>query len=328
CEGADGLRVGPWARWHPNGAPAAQASYVNGRREGPFEAWYPMGPTRVKGNFKAGQRVGTWAYFDGGGWKREGAIEADRFEGPWTVTDDQGRKRAEGSYKAGARDGRWVWYGADGGASAGSYDQGRFLMCDGDCPLLQPQIEIEEALKGLEVESARCYREARKVQPELAGSVELHWQVDPAGGTADVKVAGGSLPPGPLSACLIDAVAAMRLPAPGRSIPAKRVFRFRPKSGFQDELTTLGHCQAKPLRPALNPARAGLIRCVKASRPWPPPEAGAVQLRWQVGGDGRVTGVGVTPDDDARLVACLVKQVEPLAFPPEACQVRYTLRWE
>lgn len=329
CEGADGLRRGPWIEWHGNGKAAAQVGYVDGRREGAFAAWYPDGSQRAEGQYAGGQRTGTWTLYDGEGWRRRGAIEAERFSGPWTVSDRDGRVRAAGPYVNGARDGRWTWTDPKGVAHHGSYDAGRFLMCDGDCPLLQPQLEIEEAVKGIEPQTRACYRKATKDQPTLAGDVELHWQVDASGGTGDVKVAGGSLPVGPLTACLVDTISTLRLPPPGRAVPAKRVFRFRPKSGFTDELSTEGRCQAKALRPHLNPARAALLRCIKASVPWPPPTGGAVALRWAITESGAVGPVGVTPDDLPQRVSCLAKQVQALSFPAgHPCNVGYTIRWE
>jgi hypothetical protein len=329
CTNAQGLRHGPTVRW--SGAQAVLAThYVQGRRQGALEAWFADGSARMTGAYDGGRRVGKWAFWDVAGWRREGPMQGDVFHGPWAVLDPSGQKRAAGAYTRGLRDGAWQWFTKDGPAISGSYDRGRFIMCDGACTLLQPQIEIEEAVKGLDAQAQACYRTQQRAEPTLAGDVEIHWQIGADGSATEIKTVGGTLPVGPARACLEDAVAKIRVvpPRDGRPVAARRVWTFRPKSGFTDEITTDGPCRAKALRPVINPARKGLIRCIKASRPWPPPKAGEVAMRWHIA-DGAVRGVGVTPDDEAGLVSCLAKQVEAWTFPNlNGCQVRYTLRYQ
>lgn len=330
CLTPAGVRNGPLLR-RSAGQTVLEVAYRDGQRHGPLQGWFADGQPRAKGAYALGRRVGTWTLWDAAGWRREGPMRGDEPHGDWVVFDPAGQKRAAGAYRQGTRHGAWQWF-AGGQVINGQYARGRLVHCDGPCTLLQPQLEIQEAVRGMRAEATACYRAQQAQTPTLQGDVRLSWTITADGSVTQVKVLGGSLPAGPARACLVDAVTRLRVapPADGAPVTGQREWHFRPKSGFTDTLTTHGPCPTKALRPTLNPARPGLIRCVKkAHRPWPPAQPGAVDFTWRVAADGAVQGLTIHPDDRASLSTCLRPLLHDLRFSGVgACKVEYTLRWE
>lgn len=79
----NGVRVGPWRWFYPDGRPKAQCRYVAGR--GGYTAWTEDGALLMQGQLDDAKRTGAWTeYFPSGQKAIEGEYVEDRQHGWWT----------------------------------------------------------------------------------------------------------------------------------------------------------------------------------------------------------------------------------------------------
>lgn len=71
----------------------------------------------------------------------------------------------------------------------------------------------------------RCYEQALSSEPELSGRVSFAWTIQPNGGVAGVRQAGGSLGSGRATSCIAGVVRGLRFPRP-RGGPVAVTFPF------------------------------------------------------------------------------------------------------
>lgn len=335
CEAPTGLREGPEAGWYADGQLQYTVENHLGRRHGAWQHYWPGGGRRARGQYENGLRTGTWSFVDQFGWRRQGPMRADAPDGPWEViAPGSGPPRASGAFQNGNRHGPWTFFEAGAKVGEGTYDRGRFSGCTGKCPMLQPNVEVEEAVDALGRGAQDCYRAQWKAtvaaqQTSVTGEVELAWQVGLDGAVQGAKIVRETLPQGTARTCLVALVSGIRLPTPTAPIATGRTFMFRPKSGFTDNLEAANGCTTKDLRPVVNVGRETLIRCVKGALTWPPPQPGQVQIRFAVAADGTLTGVGTEPHFDGGLSHCIDTEIGRWRFEPgKACHARYTLQWQ
>jgi hypothetical protein len=335
CETSTGLRQGPEAGWYASGQLQYTVENHQGRRHGAYVQYWPGTSLRAKGQYESGLRTGEWLLFDQYGWQRKGALRADAPDGPWqVVAPEGGAPRASGAYQNGARQGPWTFFEGGAKIGEGSYDKGRFGTCTGRCPMLQRDTEVEESVDALARGAQDCYRAQWKStvaaqQTSVTGEVELAWQIGLDGAVQGAKIVRETLPQGSARACLIALVSGIRLPTPTQAINSSRIFIFRPKSGFTDNIEAAGACTSKELRPVINVGRETLMRCVKGALTWPPPRPGQVQIRFAVTADGSLSGVGTEPHFDNGLTHCVSTEVARWKFDAgKACNARYTLQWQ
>lgn len=110
----DGLRVGTWKGWYPDG----QLNWAFEHDAGQLvkrTIWHANGAKRMEGRYVAGKPDGVHPRWDAGGQKvseetyREGALH-----GPRRVWDADGHLLQEAQYKDGQLDGPATWYYASG----------------------------------------------------------------------------------------------------------------------------------------------------------------------------------------------------------------------
>jgi antitoxin component YwqK of YwqJK toxin-antitoxin module len=63
----DGLRVGIWRFWFEDGRPSREIEYRGGVRERGAREWYPNGAPAADGSYVAGERDGRWRFWDAHG---------------------------------------------------------------------------------------------------------------------------------------------------------------------------------------------------------------------------------------------------------------------
>lgn len=74
CVQRDGVRHGPYQRWHDNGKPAATGRLERGARVGRWETYYVRsGRLESEGSYSQGLREGEWVYFYKNGRPKERA---------------------------------------------------------------------------------------------------------------------------------------------------------------------------------------------------------------------------------------------------------------
>ena len=126
----DGVRVGVWTFYHPNGKLCCHGEYEQGKCVGTWTFYHPNGTVRSRGAFQDGYRMGIWSFFyETGELKSKGEFD-DKGEkqGLWVNYNTHNMKRLEGSFLHGKRHGLWRGYPSDDKTSywEGEYDiQGR-----------------------------------------------------------------------------------------------------------------------------------------------------------------------------------------------------------
>ena len=145
------VRIGPFMRWHPNGARSVQGNFVNGKPDGLFINWYPDGRkaqetgykngllqgTSVKynkegkkifeGTYNAGTKHGRFHYFTrSGSPKSEGSFRNNIKDGLWTIFNQQGKPRSKITFRDGKKEGRAELFYPDGMLqSSGAYQDAK-----------------------------------------------------------------------------------------------------------------------------------------------------------------------------------------------------------
>ncbi len=142
------VRIGPFLRWHPNGARSVQGNFANGKPEGVFTNWFPDGRkaqetgykggllhgTSIKynkegkkifeGTFNAGVKNGRFAYFTrSGSPKTDGSFRSNVKDGMWTTYNQTGKPRSKISYREGKKEGRAELYYPDGSMQSAGNNQ-------------------------------------------------------------------------------------------------------------------------------------------------------------------------------------------------------------
>ena len=145
------VRIGPFMRWHPNGARSVQGNFVNGKPEGVFTNWHPDGRKAqetgykggllqgssikynkegkkiFEGTFLAGAKHGRFLYFTrSGSPKSEGSFRSNIKEGVWTIYNAQGKPRSKITFRDGKKEGRAELFHPDGTMqSSGNYQDAK-----------------------------------------------------------------------------------------------------------------------------------------------------------------------------------------------------------
>ena len=59
----DGIRVGKWEYWYPDGKRMLTEEYERGELQGRFTMWYTNGNKRVEGDFRHNKQINQWTYY-------------------------------------------------------------------------------------------------------------------------------------------------------------------------------------------------------------------------------------------------------------------------
>jgi len=126
----NGIRVGVWTFYHPDGTIRCHGEYEQGKCVGTWTFHHPNGTVWSRGEFVDGYRAGLWNFFhENGNLMSSGEFdEQGQKQGTWVTYDTNGVKQLEGSFADGKPTGLWRGYPTDDSASywEGEFDaQGR-----------------------------------------------------------------------------------------------------------------------------------------------------------------------------------------------------------
>lgn len=119
-EGAyeDGVKVGPWRTYYPDGTPESQVRIENEKREGPYRYWHPNGHLKTVGHYADGREFGHWTFWDRNGRiSSEGTFINGNREGVWRKYTD-GVLTSELRYLQGDPVGRGATFDSSGAGEA------------------------------------------------------------------------------------------------------------------------------------------------------------------------------------------------------------------
>jgi antitoxin component YwqK of YwqJK toxin-antitoxin module len=116
----EGRRDGPAHLYAPDGALAAEGSYLRGEREGRWRFW--SAGRLTTGDYEAGRRVGHWRFHRV--WKQRAAL------------------LEEGGYRHGLRHGSWREYPPGSAAVERRYHAGRLLGGEREGPRLRSRARL------------------------------------------------------------------------------------------------------------------------------------------------------------------------------------------
>jgi len=121
---------GPFAHWHPNGAPNSCGGYRAGKKEGVFLQCQPSGYCQKRAEYHEDQLSGTSVEWDEVGRKLAETGNRDgKLDGPYTKWTREGNVEERGQYLAGQKSGRWVTWDSEGMAgqlvAQGRYERDR-----------------------------------------------------------------------------------------------------------------------------------------------------------------------------------------------------------
>lgn len=99
---SDGLRVGRWRSWRPDGTLLVEADYHRGHRHGVWTKWHPNGALAVRLPYRAGALAGSLeAWYADGGRALSASTAAGAFDGPFRVWRPSGGLWALGRFDQG-----------------------------------------------------------------------------------------------------------------------------------------------------------------------------------------------------------------------------------
>lgn len=99
----DGVRVGTWEVYYPNGQVHKQGAVSGGEEDGPYLEYFPHGQLKYEYHYERGERVGVWK-----SWYEDGTPYTERhfaqgvIHGKVLVWDEQGRLAKEYDYRNGS----------------------------------------------------------------------------------------------------------------------------------------------------------------------------------------------------------------------------------
>ncbi len=121
----NGIKVGTWTFYHPNGKPRCRGEFVDDQPTGRWRFYHTNGKIRSQGNRLDGRRIGGWAFFHStGDLMSRGKFDSQgQKTGKWTTYHTNGMKKMEGDFREGLPFGLWRGYPYD---DQTSYWEGHF----------------------------------------------------------------------------------------------------------------------------------------------------------------------------------------------------------
>lgn len=122
----NGLKMGTWKYYYPDGTQSAIFNYVEGKLNGLQLYFDENGALIAEENwFDDLQNDSTKNYYPGGNLKRKGILKEGLYEGVWIYYHENGHKAQVGAYVNGLPEGVWTFYHENGQISqTGSYQMG------------------------------------------------------------------------------------------------------------------------------------------------------------------------------------------------------------
>lgn len=116
CETSAGVRHGPSAMWHPDGAHIATTGrFKHGERHGVWRRFDTQGRLMVEGRYDHGRQVGVWrSFYPSGSVSQVARYRDGHGQGAWTWHRDDGTVRRIGAYVSGQRHGLFVTFDRNG----------------------------------------------------------------------------------------------------------------------------------------------------------------------------------------------------------------------
>lgn len=99
----NGIQIGIWAKFHPNGKPHMKAFMVNGVMEGSIIRYYSSGLTEVKGHYKSDLKEGIWTFYG-----EEGNKDTIEYKKGVDVNEANNEKRTSEEYKKNIEKGKTI----------------------------------------------------------------------------------------------------------------------------------------------------------------------------------------------------------------------------
>ncbi len=108
----EGLKVGLWRTYHPNGQLKREGAYVLGKKEGTHKEWSDTGILLVEEIYKNGKGNGLTQWFhEGGHLAGEGQMVDGVRQGPWKICDiEENGFCIDANFVDGKREGIWKIY--------------------------------------------------------------------------------------------------------------------------------------------------------------------------------------------------------------------------
>ncbi len=112
----DGVRVGTWRWYYPNGQLHWEIEHVDGLKEGRETGWHENGEKMYEGDNAADKRTGSWTWWhDNGEFKQTYHYDEDgEKHGEYVWDQPDGSPKARGEFLHGVRHGKWTWWDSSG----------------------------------------------------------------------------------------------------------------------------------------------------------------------------------------------------------------------
>lgn len=111
----DGMKVGEWKFWHPNGALQRVEHWRAGLLDGPYEVRDPKGGLLESGVYDMGRATGEHREWYAADQQKQVTRYVDGVrDGPFTEWHENGKIAVTGGYARGAKNGRWQTFNENG----------------------------------------------------------------------------------------------------------------------------------------------------------------------------------------------------------------------
>ncbi len=123
-----GRPQGLWQWYYPNENLLREENYLNGQREGTLTEWNDSGKVITKGDYIESLKEGKW-FYQIQDYREEGVYKTDNKDGPWeSYYVENGHLRFAGKFIEGLPDGKHSFYYYDGRLS----EEGKYIMGNKD----------------------------------------------------------------------------------------------------------------------------------------------------------------------------------------------------
>ncbi|MDN5202611.1 toxin-antitoxin system YwqK family antitoxin [Fulvivirgaceae bacterium BMA10] len=120
----NGLKVGEWKYYYPDGTKNAVEFYQKDQLHGSCYYYSFAGNLIGYENWKNGIQVDSAKYFyDNGIVEKEGVFQAGSYQGEWVFYYENGKVKRKGTYQKGLPNGTWLFYYENGNIK----QEGKFL---------------------------------------------------------------------------------------------------------------------------------------------------------------------------------------------------------